>query len=63
MMIPLAGKGIAIYDFVNGTSTAAATATIATATAFTTSAATRPGTSSVAILLFVVAATFGAGIA
>jgi hypothetical protein len=63
MMILLAGKGIAIYDFVNGTSTATATATTATVTALTTSAATRPGASSFDIFLLVVAAVIGAGIA
>ena len=63
MIIPLAGKGIAIYDFVNGTSTATATATTATPTALTTSAATRPGASSFDIFLLVVAAVCAAGIA
>jgi hypothetical protein len=63
MMIPLAGKGIAIYDFVNGTRTATATATMATTTAMTTSAATRPGICSVSLFLSVVGAVFAAGIA
>jgi hypothetical protein len=63
MMIPLAGKGIAIYDFVvGGTSTTTATATTATATATATSAATRLGVCSVSLFAFVVAAVFGAGI-
>ena len=49
MMIPLAGKGIAIYDFVVGTSTTTATATTATATVMTTSAANRLGVCSVSL--------------
>ena len=62
MMIPLVGKGIAIYDFVNGTSTTIATAATATPTAVTASAATRPGTGSVSLFAFVVATIFGASI-
>jgi WD40 repeat protein len=72
MIIPLAEKGIAIYDFVNGTSTATATTATATATSTTTgapkssanaSASTRPGACFISLFLFVIAAVFGAGIA
>jgi len=63
MVIPLAGKGIAIYDFVNGTSATTTTATTVTATAMTTSAATRLGACSVSLFAFVIAAVFGSGIA
>ncbi|KAF8852926.1 YVTN repeat-like/Quino protein amine dehydrogenase [Acephala macrosclerotiorum] len=63
MVIPLAGKGIAIYDFVNGTSTANGTAATATPTALTTSAGTSLGACSVSLFAFVVAVVIGAGMA
>jgi WD40 repeat protein len=79
MILPLVGKGIAIYDVGNGTASrnatsAATTATTATATATgmatstpkasgTTSAATRLGGCSISVLLLITASVFGAGIA
>lgn len=63
MMIPLAGKGIAIYDFVNGTGATTATTTTSTPTALITSATTRLGVCSVYLFAFAVAAIFGAGVA
>jgi hypothetical protein len=66
MIIPLVGKGIAIYDVGNGTTGTTATATAtgtATGTPMTANAAPRLGGYSSFAFLFVVAAVFGAGIA